>query len=207
MVNEKEQSSDQPSDVALSDASTSEYTSPLSPPPPLRNASSPRVVGEAQQERLRTYLDEELMRITRKYIHRLSEDATNKYGSFAELIADLDRIVELIWYSIKATIGPNGRALSFGFSQYLIRIADELVDFIEGYASEPCPQETIRILQKLGMMLANLIDTKVLNRTETIRLESIAERTRIEVTKAFQGIHGYRVELVQVYEDVLDRTS
>jgi hypothetical protein len=189
------------------DATSSEYTAALSPPPPLRSSPGKRVVGEAQQEKLRAYLDEDLMRITRKYIHRLDEDNTNKYHNLTELLGDLDRIIELIWYSINSTIGPNGRPTTFGYSQYLIRIADDLADFIEGYSTEPDPQQTIRILQKLDRMLSELIDTRVLNRTEGIRLESICERTRILVTKAFQGVHGYRVELGKVYEGVLDRTT
>lgn len=188
--------------------SESDYIAVLSPPPPLeKSPRTTRVVGEEQQERLRTYLDDELVKITRKYIHRFNDETTSKYTSFSQLLADLDKVIELIWYSINSTVDSNGKKLSFAYSQYLIRIADDLVDFIEGYASEPSPQETIRILQKLDSMLSELIDNKVLFRTETIRLESIAERTRVEITKAFQSVQGYKHELGKVYEGVLDRTA
>jgi hypothetical protein len=164
--------------------------------------ASRRKLSETQQDRFRDYLDEEIMRITRKYIQRLNNPVQG-YRSFADMLHDINKLVDLLWYSVTSTYSEGGDFQSY----YLLRIADDLVDYIEGYQNEPCPEDTIRILQKLDAMLSQLVDGHGpvrLTRTEAVRLQSIAERTRIVVASIIKGLE---LEVAKVYENVLDKTS
>lgn len=162
-------------------------------------------LSEAQQQKFKDYLDDQLLSITRRFVKRAAEDG-GSYESLDPLLEDLNKLIDVVWYSIS---GQDDRDL-FGQPHYLLRIADELVDFIAGFQNDPRPRETIQILKKLDNIFARMIDqdgVPKLRQTEAVRLDSIAERTRIVVTNAFEGIQGYDEEISKVYEEVLDRTG
>lgn len=162
-------------------------------------------LSELQQQKFKDYLDNELLSITRRFVKRAAE-AEGSYKTLGPLLQDLNKLIDVVWYSIS---GKDDKDL-FGQPYYLLRIADELVDFIAGFQHDPRPRETIQILKKLDNIFARMIDhdgVPKLRQTEAVRLDSIAERTRIVVTKAFEGIHDYDEEASKVYEEVLDRTG
>ncbi|ANB13339.1 TFIIH complex subunit TFB6 [Sugiyamaella lignohabitans] len=165
-----------------------------------------RPLSEAQQLKFRTYLDEELMRINGKYIHRLNEPSRG-YASLKELIDDLEKVVDLVWYSITTTTNaPDTNSHTSYQTYYLLRIADDFVDYIEGYESDPSPVEMIQFVQKLDAIFTRLLDPQAptrLTRTDAVRLTSIAERTRIQIAKSV--VRGYEMEISQIYSSVLSQ--
>lgn len=159
---------------------------------------------EAQQNKFIDYLDDRLLKISRRFVKRASEeDDGTAYQSLIPLLEDLNQLIDVIWYSIS---GADHSQL-FGQNYYLLRIADELVDFIGGYYQDPKPKETIEVLKKMDTIFAKMIDEGKMKQTEAVRLESIAERTRIIVAKVLDGLQNYDNEVSKVYDQVLDRTS
>lgn len=215
------------------------YMPALSPAPPLlshnnngtpssiltSSSASRHSLTEPQQRRLLNYLDDELLKIQHGYVLRQSPG--QGYDTLTALLVDLDKVIDVIWYSISASqpseipSTPNSSVSNlstfrlFGQSHYLLSIADSLTEFVAGYPPEPVP--TIRIFQKLDQVFARLLDSqqtagpssnkKGLTQTERIRLESIAERARIVVMELFEDVKGYELEVSKVYELSLDRIT
>ena len=218
------------------------YAPTLSPAPPLNPATpihdsesshstssvSRHRLSDRQQERLIIYLDDQLLQIKRQFVQRLTPP--KGYMNLRDLLTDLNKVIDIIWYSITSTqpsqldqqeasdsdfTSGSNKITLFGQSHYLLAIADSLVDYLEGFAAVQKfedPEPTIRIFQKLDKIFARLLDEpeqkhRGLSRTEKVRLESIAERTRISVITVFEHIEGYELEVVNVYEQVLDRIT
>lgn len=223
------------------------YDPTLSPLPPLA-APDPgnlrkQLLSERQQERLLSYLDEEIMRVRRKYVQRFSdtdtdtatptpEPATTKQGyeNLTDLLADISQVIDVIWYSITSseplpnaptnstptTAAPSTTFKLFGQQHALLTIAAALPEYLSSFivtsafSPDPDAVSILRMFQKLDQIFARLIDTPGgLTRTERVRLESIAELSRVEVVSAFEKseIDGFRHEIMSVYEQVLDRLT
>lgn len=207
----------------------------LSPAPPLHHGSwtdsgndsahHKKAISERQQERFVTYLEEHLMQIQRKFVQRITPP--KGYNNLAELLVDLNRIIDIIWYSITSS-EPASKDSShnnvvqkpqetkaikmYGQVQYLLSISDSLIDYIEGYAGDfKEPEATIRTFQKLDKIFDFLLDQPSnraeFSNTERVRLESIAERSRVAVLNVFEGVEGYNLEVSNIYELVLDKLT
>lgn len=147
------------------------------------------------------------------------------YESLAELFEDIVKVIDVIWYSItssepsKSSVATPDRAntfVLFGQQHALLTVAAALPDYLSSFIStdafnpETDAVAVIRTFQKMDQVFSTLIDAPGgLTRTENVRLESIAEVSRVEVVKAFEasGIEGYRREVMGVYENVLDRLA
>lgn len=189
-----------------------------------------KLLSETQQTKLLQYFEDQLLHIQRRYVSRLSPPSG--YKNFDELIKDINKLVDVIWYSIlssepksihdvpylenlsstsstSTTVKYQSISL-FGQTHHLLAIADQLVDYIEGYSKQPAPQSTINIINKLDNIFKAILDqdnNSIFTETEKIRLESIAERTRIAVALAFENVDGYEDDVGKVYENVLDRIT
>ncbi|CAN6637358.1 hypothetical protein TRVA0_016S01376 [Trichomonascus vanleenenianus] len=190
-----------------------DYEPVMSPAPRVPSTPHPTLpLSERQQEKFRQYLDDKLLEVSRKYFRRLTQDAEpgSYYPHIGPLIADLDKLVDVVWYSI-TSLAANQEL--YGQTYYLLRIADEFATYLQGFLAEDDREsipgrEIIRFLQKLDGEFVNLLDDSSdlpkLTQTEAVRLVSIAERTRVTVMNA---VSGYEFEVSQVYEGVLDKTS
>lgn len=166
-----------------------------------------RHLTESQQVKFNNYVEDKLMHISRRYVKHMS-GSEGGYESISQLIGDLNPLIDVILYSIQSI--PEGERL-FGQEDYLLRISDELVEFIEGFGDHPEPACTLQVLSKLDIIFASLIDgneVPQLSQTATVRLSSIVERTRVTVTNTFEGVdHDFQDGIAKIYEQVLDRTT
>lgn len=162
-------------------------------------------VSRPQQSKLINYVDEEYLKIQRKFIKNQA-DSGNIY-SLQELIIDLSKLIELLWYSI------NNKTLMFGQGDYMIKIVGDLEDFLAYYTlsdyfnftSSPIltNENTSNIvryfgfIQKIDLTLSFLIDgydvegfnrREKLSNTQIIRLLPIVSRLRILVVSKIEPI-------------------
>lgn len=181
-----------------------------------------RSLSEKQQDNVLQYFEDQTLHIQRRFVSRLSPP--NGYENMAELIHDLNKLIGVIWYSIVSSEPKNDNSPSpqpepsgevqkksmklFGQNHHLLAIADNVIDYIEGYLEEPDAEGTLNLVARLDGIFSVLLDSPgVLTRTEMIRLESIAERTRIAVTVSLEKTDGFDTRIGKVYEGVLDRIT
>lgn len=109
----------------------------------------------------------------------------------------------------------NKSISDFGQTSYVIKIADDVMDYIEKFEVEPEDNDTISKLFKLFFILdkvfAKLItgnnnNSIKMNRTEVVRFVGIAERSRVRLPLFFEhlNIHGFHYELSKIYETSLE---
>lgn len=198
----------------------------------------------SQQSKFIVYVDSRLMEIQRKFVQSRGLNNERGYKTLAPLLHDIKSLLDFIWYSIdnvpysdyllqlnrdntplhideELEIIPQFQKNSnnFGQSSFIIKIADDLIDYIEKFTitDDPLDEEvdTIPKLFKLFFILdwvfASLIlgknENKVkLNGTDRVRFIGIAERTRMRLPLFFEKnkIHGYHFELSKIYEQSLD---
>lgn len=111
---------------------------------------------------------------------------------------------------------PRSKSLcDFGQASYVIKIADDAMDYIEKFEIDPEDASTISKIFKLFFILdkvfAKLISGKnnnliKLNKTDMVRFVGIAERSRARLPLFFEHlkIHGFHYELSKIYETSLD---
>lgn len=147
-------------------------------------------IAKYQQSKLINYVDEQLLAIQRKFI-KSQADTTEEY-SFIQLINDLSKVFNLVWYSI------NTKSGLFGQQDYLIKLMDDLEDYVahyrlfentDDYATvELQLLEYFTFFQEIDLRISFLIDgfpmetankIEKLNNTQIIRLSPIASRLRI----------------------------
>lgn len=214
------------------------------PQPRSRRLSMP------QQSRFVSYVDSRLMEIQRKFVQSRGLSPEKGYPSLIELLHDIKALVDFIWYSIDGTphtdhllqqplpevpeepeVGHGTTATpksaaDFGQASFLIRIADDLLDYVEKFPISDDALvdethnggETIPKLFKLFFILDRVFRALIsgannnairLNGTDKIRFVGIAERTRMRLPAYFEhnGVHGYHFELSKIYEHSLDACS
>ncbi|ODQ81761.1 hypothetical protein BABINDRAFT_160001 [Babjeviella inositovora NRRL Y-12698] len=168
------------------------------------------VLSTAQQSKFIYYLDNQLLLVQRKFIQQFNDPSAYNLPA---LILDLNRIVNLVWFSLNA----NTPKL-FGQDEYLIKITGDLQEYL---TKLQITQHNIRLLlaflvdldEKLSYLVDGYIvatgETVTLTGTERVRLNGICLGLRVIVISAHQknGIKGYREELGQLFTGVLDRTS
>lgn len=197
------------------------FASTLSPAPALpflqnqdKNRRK-RILTENQQRKLLDFLDEKLMNVQHDFVVKDSDYTVDK------LAKQMDEIVDIIWFSIVNSIPskavtnitdenkPKTTAL-FGQSHYLLTVSDSIVEFI---TTIPHSNDTnsirnlIRLLQKLDQLFSWLLDKSLLTKTEIVRLESIAERSRVVLMNVYADLEGFEVDLANIYTLTLDRIT
>lgn len=198
--------------------------------------NSARRLSLSQQSKFILYCDDRLMEIQRKYVQSRGLNTQNGYSGLSPLLQDLKSLVDFIWYSIEGVpntdylLGGNSSDLKesesqtadnstyFGQSAYLIRIADDLLDYVDKFEVRSLPtEEQANTLSKLFKLLLILdrIFARLLDRTsggskmtgtDAVRLTGIAERTRTKVPRFLEhnDIHGYHYEVSKIYEETLE---
>lgn len=169
---------------------------------PISNRS--KVLSSTQQNRFHTYLTDQLQIIQRKFIQSHGLNSQNSYQSLAELLKDLNSVIDLCIISLT-------NSQNFGQTNYLITIANDLLDYIEKYPIEfATAVELLTLVGNLDDIFAKLIDSKEFNGTEAVRVNGIAERTRLELLVLFEKydvLKGCEEALGKVYERTLERTG
>lgn len=196
-----------------------------------------RRLSLSQQSRFISYCDERLMDIQRKFVQSRGLNPQNGYSGLAPLLQDLKALVDFIWYSIDGrpnteyllTEDPSDvsrdqytgcKSTYFGQSAYLIKIADDLLDYTEKFELKSVDSEQqsvalsklFKLLFILDTIFSRLIDGTIpgkakMSGTDSVRLTGIAERTRTRLPWYFeqQDIHGYHYEVSRIYEKALER--
>ncbi|CCD25192.1 TFIIH complex subunit TFB6 NDAI_0E03750 [Naumovozyma dairenensis CBS 421] len=204
-----------------------------------KSKPKPRRLSMSQQSRFIMYCDNELMQIQRKFVQSQGLNSENGYESLVPLLKDLKTLVDFIWYSIDNSNphtdyllktprsneyipsspednNNNSAKIStyFGQTSYLIKIADDLLDYIEKFKISNDDQvvkifKFLFILDKIFIRLLNgqIPGGHKMNLTDAVRLCGIAERTRMKLPIFFesQNIHGYHYEVSKIYEETLDK--
>lgn len=205
--------------------------------PPLdKPTNTQRRLSLSQQSKFISYCDERLLEIQRKYVQSRGLNTQNGYSGLEPLLKDLKSLVDFIWYSIdgmpntdyllnnpstterdQITIKCN--STYFGQSAYLIRIADDLLDYVDKFELKSLPVEkqnsTLSKLFKLLFILDKIFATLLegvipgnarMSGTDAVRFTAIAERTRAMMPRYLeqQEIHGYHYEVSKVYEEALE---
>ncbi|AJT78119.1 hypothetical protein H761_YJM470O00501 [Saccharomyces cerevisiae YJM470] len=217
--------------------------------------SHPRRLSMSQQSKFISYVDDQLLQIQRKFVQSRGLNIKNGYASLTPLLQDLKTLVDFVWYSIAHV--PNsdyllqseekrhcpdsrnpkdtcGYSSYFGQGSYLIKIADDLIDYVEKFTFKNMEDSEINdtlsklfklffILDRIFVILTDDNDNckevpktssaskniAGLNGTDIVRLKGIAERTRVRlpIFLESQGIHGYHYELSKIYEGFLDHAN
>lgn len=149
-------------------------------------------IAKYQQSKLINYIDEQLLAIQRKFIKNQAD--TRETYTFYQLINELSKVFNLVWYSI------NTKSGLFGQQDYLIKLMDDMEDYVAHYSLfdntddyatvELQLLEYFTFFQEVDLRLSFLIDgfpmettgkIEKLNNTQIIRLSPIASRLRILV--------------------------
>ncbi|QLL34104.1 hypothetical protein HG536_0F04300 [Torulaspora globosa] len=199
--------------------------------------NSGRRLSLSQQSKFILYCDDRLMEIQRKYVQSRGLNTQSGYSGLSPLLQDLKSLVDFIWYSIEGV--PNtdyllrgdssvaeesesqaiDNSTYFGQSAYLIRIADDLLDYVDKFdvRSLPTEQQTstlsklFKLLLILDRVFARLLTGRTpggskMTGTDAVRLTGIAERTRTKMPRFLEhnDIHGYHYEVSKIYEETLE---
>ncbi|SMN20721.1 similar to Saccharomyces cerevisiae YOR352W Putative protein of unknown function [Maudiozyma saulgeensis] len=217
---------------------------------PINDVKKHRKLSMSQQSKFITYVDARLMEIQRKFVQSRGLNSEKGYLSLTTLLHDIKSLLDFIWYSIdnmphtdyllqlekfddfeNLLEGDNtklsnekipNQSHNFGQASFIIKIADDLMDYIEKFeitddplddddpdaATIPKIFKLFRILDRIfRSLIAGQNENKViLNSTDRIRFMAIAERTRMRLPQYFEknNIHGYHFELSKIYEQSLD---
>jgi len=190
--------------------------SPLNP----SKLSNGRRLSLAQQSKFINYVDERLLHIQRRFTQSFGLGELG-YRSINELITDVKQLLNFIWYSIGSDDdGDKERkeylhqdSTNFGQSEYLIRIAGDLVEYVgKMEINQDSAINVLKLMKSLDEKFARLIDGKVpggekLRGTEQVRISGIAERSRLLMVELFERekIEGFHYELSKIYDESLER--
>ncbi|ODV79318.1 uncharacterized protein CANTADRAFT_52054 [Suhomyces tanzawaensis NRRL Y-17324] len=155
-------------------------------------------ITPAQQSKFINYLDEELLKIQRKFI-KDQADTIETY-SLSQLQKELLVLIKLIWVSI------TKRNKLFGQADYLIKILGDLEDYLFHYKTIFVLQNQVPVIsgterskliqffeffQDIDSKLSLLMDgyevgntTEKLSSTQVVRLIPLASRLRIQIVSS-----------------------
>ncbi|EXJ93779.1 hypothetical protein A1O1_02172 [Capronia coronata CBS 617.96] len=195
---------------AASPAPSTGISSLRSRPATLPTARSHQLRPGSQKEiALINYLDDRILRITRRYAKKFSDeglqnDDTPGYTTFDEFVADADPLVDVIWVSGTPTIQiPYLLTLAglvcsylqaFRFSLSLFHIAAK-IDL--GFASLLQPSDDDHI----GETAPHRVST-----TEKVRIKSLVEETRVAAVRAASA-SGHEASIQDVSETDTDEAD
>ncbi|CCC70291.1 hypothetical protein NCAS_0E02210 [Naumovozyma castellii] len=220
------------SNVALNKMHAASTSSPMM-------KMTPRRLSMSQQSKFITYCDNQLMQVQRRFVQSQGLNNQNGYPDLVSLLKDLKTLVDFIWYSIdnsnphtdyllkmdtpeESTYKPSVELIStyFGQTSYLIRIADDLLDYIEKFKIKDLETKEqnntvtkiFKFLFILDKIFIRLLTGTIpgghrMNGTDAVRLCGIAERTRMRfpIYLESQNVHGYHYEVSKIYEETLDK--
>ncbi|CAN8106305.1 unnamed protein product [Discula destructiva] len=147
----------------------------------------PLRAGSAKEEKIRIYVENQLMYITRREVKKFQEpkpgDDLVGYRNVGELCKDVEALIEIMWLS-----GTPSLQIP-----YLLNIANEFTEWITRFPPQPTPMFTA--LRKLDFCFASLlsgedIDSRetlpgfengirgVMTKTHMVRCKGIVEQTR-----------------------------
>ena len=168
------------------------YTTPL--PQPRKH---PLPSGGQKEASLIFYLDRALdnvgKRTTNRHVKELLPGELPGYKSFAEVVKDLDPLVDIVWVSGTPTLQLP----------YLIGILVSTVNCLPMFP--PLPRTTLDFLAKLDTAFANLLnghdsetgellsgfsDNRGISTTDKVRVKGVVERARSTVTRHLVGEEG-----------------
>ncbi|CCF57503.1 hypothetical protein KAFR_0C05120 [Kazachstania africana CBS 2517] len=211
--------------------------------PDLDRSTRLRQLSMSQQSKFISYVDQQLLAIQRKFVQSRGLNDKLGYVTLSELLKDVKALLDFIWYSIDGLVSTEHllqfskeelnskissweqevlqkdqqtvKSSDFGQTYYIMRIADDLMDYVEKFEIAPSDRETISKLFKLFFILDRIFKLLIvglnannikLNQTDVIRFIGIAERSRMKLPLFFEhcNIHGYHFELSKIYEESLD---
>lgn len=115
------------------------------------NQQQPRRLSLSQQSKFVTYIDDQLLQIQRKFVQSRGLSTEQGYGSLSELLRDFKMLVDFIWYSVDGVSNTDyilkedlenfelftkyegSKSTNFGQTYYLIRISDDLLDYLDKF--------------------------------------------------------------------------
>jgi hypothetical protein len=144
--------------------------------------SHPLIPGSPKEISLINYLDNHILRITRRYAKKFSSegsrDDTPGYTSYDEFFGDVDPLVDVVW--ISAT--PNVQI------PYLLSLAGLACSYLEAFAFSA---SVFPLTSKLDRAFSTLLQGQV-SMTNKVRIKSLIEETRIAAVNASgqTGVQG-----------------
>ncbi|KAH3681880.1 hypothetical protein WICPIJ_007186 [Wickerhamomyces pijperi] len=162
-----------------------------------------RVLTPTQQTRFHTYVTERLQSIQRRFIQSHGLNSEHSYKNLDELLIDLAQLIDIITVSLKTS-------QNFGQTNYLITIANDLLDYSEKYPlTFANAVELITVISNIDDIFSKVIDSGDFNGTECVRVNGIAERSRLALVYLFERgqIVGCEAALGKLYEKTLERTG
>lgn len=156
-----------------------------------------QVINGTQQSRLINYLDEELLKIQRKFVKTQSGQVR---VTINDILLDLMPLLKLIWMSITAN--------SNNTIEYFLKILTDLEDYLMHF---PVPNPTnimFETLQYIDVRISYLYDQKLYNSTQFVRTLSIVSRLRMELITKLSNSSSTVIELEssKLFEGILERS-
>ncbi|KAI1841371.1 hypothetical protein JX266_012452 [Neoarthrinium moseri] len=158
--------------------------------------SKPLLPGSRKEDYAREYVGRRLLHISRRYVkkHGIPDpaDLVAAYSSFDEVCADLDQVVDVLWFSGTPSLQVP----------YLLNIALAMTEYLPAFPASPRP--TFALLSKLDHCFASLLSGKDvrtgdplpgferglargMTRTDMVRCKSLADETRMLVAVKMSG--------------------
>lgn len=201
--------------------------------------SAQRRLSLSQQSKFISYCDDRLLEIQRRFVQSRGLAEENGYRELAPLLQDLKKLLDFIWYSIDGvsnteqlllqnlddmneTQFANTTSTDFGQSYYMIRVADDFLDYLMKFdithlstdEQHKTMAKAFKFLMILDKVFARCLTGLVpgnfkLNGTEMVRISGIAERSRLAIPEYLeqQNIKGYHYEVSKIYEETLERCT
>lgn len=150
-----------------------------------------------QQSRLVNYIDEELLKIQRKFVKTQSGQIRL---SLNDILNDLLPLLKMIWLSITRSSNTT--------FEYFVRILTDLEEYFLHYQIPDHTQEFFETLQFIDVRISFLYDERICNRTQFIRILSVVSRLRILLISKLSNNFNPLIELEssKIFEGVLERS-
>lgn len=174
-----------------------------------QSRSHPLKPGSQKEIRLINFIDSKLLRITRRYAKKFSNntddaDTTKGYMSFNEVSEDLDAILDVVWISGTPTLQVP----------YLLTLAGLFCSYMPAF---PFSGEInmFRLVRKLDECFLCLLKSQLgaeyhVTTTDRVRIKSLIEETRVvavEVASESGQLMGNEDESEEDSEDVEEELS
>lgn len=113
--------------------------------------SNARRLSLSQQSKFVSYIDERLLQIQRKFVQSRGLNKEQGYESLSQVLLDFKKLIDFIWYSVDGVSNTDAilqlnlddtalyqkyqgsESTDFGQSYYLIRISDDLLDYLDKF--------------------------------------------------------------------------
>lgn len=170
----------------------------------------PLIPGSAKEDKVRSYVEAQLLYISRRYIKKFSienpDDEVSGYRSIGELCKDVEALVDILWlsatrgfYSLSSSLAVAWKLTDLIASlqiPYLLNMAGEFTEWLTHFP--PSPAATFSLLRKLDHCFASLLlgrdivskeplpgfedaTSGAMSGTDKVRCKSIVEQTRLLV--------------------------